>query len=92
METTLSGFRFGSGDADVGPVETIWYSSAAVANRYALASAPVNVQSCDACQESSAFGENLVPDTSGWTQRPPADYRLVEPFFFEPFTGFGSGS
>src|SRR5690242_718683 len=71
-EVTLSGLRFGSGDESVWPVETIWYSSAAVANRYALASAPVNVHSGDACQDSSAFGENLFPERVGCTQGAPA--------------------
>ena len=77
LASTLSGLRLGSGEVNVTPVVTSWYNSAAVANRYALATDAVSVQSGARFQPSVAFGEKRVASTSFCVTR-------VLPFTFRP--------
>src|SRR3954465_12334032 len=62
---TSSGLRFGSGAVNVAPVDTSWYNSAGVANRYAFAMDAVIVHVGVVIQESTAFGENLLAVMTG---------------------------
>src|SRR5262245_33661254 len=74
---SLSGLRLGSGEVKVVPVDTSWYSSAGVANRYAFPIDPVIVHSNVGVQTTTAFGDTRAAETVGCTT-------FVLPFWLKP--------
>ena len=67
VASTLSGLRLGLGAVNVTPVETSWYSSDAVAKRYALPTDAVSVHSGAAFHASTALGEKRASCTARCT-------------------------
>src|SRR4030095_1262923 len=67
VASTSSGLRSGFGDVNVVPVDTSWYSSEAVANRYAFPTDAETVQKSDGVRASTPLGENFDAETVGWS-------------------------